>query len=387
MSKTKKKRKNKTANITLEPDGFSIHTFQISMRMTQSEWLSCKRKLYDAQKKGDGWIYPDKEQEGCHICTLYAEAGVRIRLESHTANKGSSTYFVRMIVNPRRLIDPESSYAGILPPDENSIELLEKTFYSTFQNSPFPSDICQYYLTRVDLCTNIHCKNTKVFRELVRLLRKTAVPKKYKRKFFRHKTKKEANQYNKHYIRIACDLQELVIYDKTYQMDEDGLAVAYEELPQGVLRVEVHYGRNKLKKIEKQNDIDDPLDLLWYLMTESRRRILKLVGKCYPELPYYSYEEGCTMIQRSPFSEEDRDRMLLLFKHMQRKQTINAAFTCIKNKGKQTDDLLKKFEKLGLNPIPLRKGHAAKRMPSLPEILRTVGRHPVEIELEYWEWK
>ena len=88
---------------------------------------------------------------------------------------------------------------------------------------------------------------TKVFREPVRLLRETATPKKYARRFYQHEDRKKANKYNRHYIRIACGSQEPVICDKTYQMDENGLATDYEDLKAGVLRIEVHYGRGKLK--------------------------------------------------------------------------------------------------------------------------------------------
>lgn len=53
--------------------------------------------------------------------------------------------------------------------------------------------------------------------------------------------------------------------------------IDYEDLPAGVLRVEVHYGRGKLRSIEKKYKADDPLDFLWLLMQESEERILKLV--------------------------------------------------------------------------------------------------------------
>lgn len=116
-----------------------------------------------------------------------------------------------MVVNPRKLIDPESGYLGILPPQKQSIAELDKSFRQLFKGTPFPCDISQYYLSRIDLCTNLRCDNNRVFRELVRVLRKTRTPEKYQRKKYRHKDKKEANRYNKHYIRLTCSTHELVI--------------------------------------------------------------------------------------------------------------------------------------------------------------------------------
>lgn len=387
MAKSKKVRKRKQAEITLEPDGFSIHTFELSMKLNKSEWKQMKHDLYGEQRKeGSHWIYPDKQQSG-HICTRYAEAGIRIRLEHNDTGEGKNTHFVRMIVNPRKLAYPQSGYLGILPPEEDSIELLEKAFRHLFHKTPFEEDMHRYYLTRVDLCTNIRCDNKKVFRELVRLLRKTATPKKYERRFYQHKDKKKANQYNKHYIRIACSSQELVIYDKTYQMEKNGLVVAYDDLPSSVLRIEVHYGRDKLHSIEKQTGTDDPLDILWLLMQESKPRILKLVEKCYPPLEYLSFACAQEKIMQSQFKASTQMRMLPLLEEMRRRQTVDAALKWMEKQGMRTKDLLEKFGELGINPIPLRKGYAAARLPSLTEILCNVDKRAVCIELTRWKWK
>lgn len=387
MAKSKKVRKHRRAEITLEPDGFSIHTFELSMKLSKSEWKKCKQRLYaDQEETGEHWIYLDK-QSGHYICTRHADAGIRIRLEQNDTGDGKTTHFIRMIVNPRKLIYPQSGYLGILPPDEDSIELLEKTFRHLFRKTLFENDMRRYYLTRVDLCTNIRCNNKKVFRELVRLLRKTATPKKYERRFYQHTDRKKANKYNKHCIQIACGSQELVIYDKTYQMDENNLAVAYEGLPSGVLRIEVHYGRGKLKSIEDDTGITDPLDLLWLMIQESKPRILKLVEKCYPQLDYLSYEEAKARIKQSRFKAHTREQMLTLLEKMQRRQTIDAALHGMARQGVPTEGLLGKFEKLGINPIPLRQRYAASRMPSLAEILRTVGKDPVCVQLSEPKWK
>ncbi len=385
---SKKVKRRKKVDICLEPDGFSVHTIELSIQLSQSEWHRCKKSLYDEQNRtGEHIIYPDNHFKGCHICTKYADAGIRIRLEKVTGSKEHPKHFVRMVINPRKLIYSQSGYLGILQPEEENIELLEKTFRHQFHKSPFEKELRKYYLTRVDLCTNIRCDNKQVFRELVRLLRKTATPKKYERKFYQHKNKKKANQYNKHYIRIACDSQELVIYDKTYQMNENNLVVAYDNLPAGVLRIEVHYGRDKLRSIERKAGTDDPLDLLWLLMQESKPRICKLVQKCYPDLEYRSCEACLEAIAHSRFSEQTQSNMQTLVAQMQRKQTIDAALRWMEKRGMKTDGLLQKFAKLGISPIPLRQGYAAERMPSLPEILQTIGDKPVRVALSWWKWK
>lgn len=107
---SKKTLKRKKAQIHLEPDGFSIHTFELSTELNQSEWNKCKDRLYTDQKKlNEVCIYSDKSCKGLHFCTRYADAGIRIYLQHTSGRKGSHRYYVRMIVNPRRLIYPQSS--------------------------------------------------------------------------------------------------------------------------------------------------------------------------------------------------------------------------------------------------------------------------------------
>ena len=126
---SKKIIKHKSASFTLEPDGFSIHTFELSRKLTKMEYNSLKSSLYKQQEQSaqKGWVYKSKNWKGVHICTLYAQYGIRITLE-HNESESFDTYFVRMVINPRKLIEPDCSYLGILPPEESSVKQLKKSF-------------------------------------------------------------------------------------------------------------------------------------------------------------------------------------------------------------------------------------------------------------------
>ena len=76
----KKVRKYKNVEIMLEPDGFSIHTIELSCKVSQTEWKQIKSELYDYNEKCPrNIIHPDGLCHGCHICTQYVESGIRIR--------------------------------------------------------------------------------------------------------------------------------------------------------------------------------------------------------------------------------------------------------------------------------------------------------------------
>ena len=110
--------------------------------------------------------------------------------------------------------------------------------------------------------------------------------------------------------------------------------------------------------------------------------------KCYPDLPYVSYEDGLgTINAHKKFPQDAKDAMRTLLTEMQRKQTIDASFRSMEKQGIQTDRLLCKFDKLGISPIPLRKNYAAKRMPSLPKILQAAGDKTFVVNLHFEKWK
>ncbi len=376
---SKRKEVTKTSYFTLEPDGFSIHTFELSRQVTPGGYYSIKDNLYSQQKKFEDkvWIYAD--EYGNHICTLYKKYGIRIKLE-HNHSKDVDTYFIRIVVNPRKLIDPESSYIGILPPEESSIEQLEKAFEKLFKKTVFENDINDYQLTRVDLCTNIRCDNKKLFRELIRVLRKLPTPPKYSREKYKHKNKKKANKYNKHYLRFHCGTHELIIYDKTYQMQDNNLVISYEEMPKGVLRFEVHCERAYLRDVEKKSGEPSTVELLWQLMQESEERITGHFSRCFPDTAFVQLEEIERRIKASSFRGNNRKAMLELASRLQRLQSVDKALKKMAEDGYATSDLLDKFEKLGISPVPLWKNFCAKELPGPVELLRTVSDGEVAVE-------
>lgn len=375
---SKKVVRHKTAKFTLEPDGFSIHTIELSMELTYREFYETKDHLYLQQKneKG-GWIYPD--DWGNHICTYYKEYGIRITLE-HNSSDSMETYYIRMIVNPRKLIDPGASYIGILPPVESSVKKLKKAFAKLFKDTAFENDINAYQLTRVDLCTNIRCNSNRLFRELVRVLRKVPDPPKYERRFYKHKDKKKVNQYNKHYLRFHCRTKELVIYDKTYQVRNGEFIVSYEKLPEGVLRFEIHCERDYIRKLEKQFGTDVTADLLWCLIEESERLMTDHFARCFSDARFLQMNDLTDTITKSVFKKKNKETMLELAARLQRTQSVDKALEKMAKAGYSTDGLLDRFDALGISPIPLRKNFCAKELPGPVELLRAVSSEAVTVE-------
>jgi len=366
------------ARFMLESDGFSIHTFEISRKLTKSEWNYCKGKLYDQSKVfSKGCVY--KESEGVHRVSQYEANGLRITLEHAHDQEDSRGYYVRMVVNPRKVIDPDASYIGIFPPEKSSIIELQAAFHTLLKQSVFNDQLDDYYLSRVDLCVNMRCDHKKIFREVVRVLRKLPTPPKYKRVSRKEKDKKKANKYNKHYIKFQCGTHSLVIYDKTYQATEQGLRVDYEDLPEGVLRFEVQYQRSVLRGLEKKLNTDNPSELLWYLMRKSEKRISKHFEQCFADVQFCQIEEIEKRIVGSKYEDEIKQAMLELTHRMQRKQSVDQVLEEMRSEGCLVEDLLRKVHKLGFSPIPLWKNFCAQQIPGPVYLLRMISAGEVMI--------
>ena len=366
------------ARFELEADGFSIHTFEISRRLTKSEWNYCKGKLYDQSKVfSKGCVY--KESKGVHRVSRYEANGLRITLEHAHDQENSRGYYVRMIINPRKVIDPNASYIGIFPPEKSSIIELQAAFHTLLKQSVFNDQLDDYYLSRVDLCVNIRCDHKKIFREVVRVLRKLPTPPKYKRVSRKEKDKKKANKYNKHYIKFQCGTHSLVIYDKTYQATEQGLRVDYEDLSGGVLRFEVQYHRSVLRGLEKKINTDNPSELLWYLMRKSEKRISKHFEQCFADIQFCQIEEIERRIMGSKYEDETKQMMLELAHRMQRKQSVDQVLEEMQSEGFAVNDLLRRVHKLGFSPIPLWKNFCAQQIPGPVSLLRMISEGEVVI--------
>lgn len=141
--------KKNAGTFRIEPDGFSIHTFELSKKVTNNDYKRMRDRLYCQRPKGE--IYRDRAWQGegeRHRCRWFQRNGLRISLEKDVHGQ-ISTCYLRIAVNPRKLIDPNSSYLGILPPTEESVQDVSKMFFVVLKDSGLPCVLDAYQLSRV----------------------------------------------------------------------------------------------------------------------------------------------------------------------------------------------------------------------------------------------
>ena len=393
-----RKEEHRTARFELEPDGFSIHTFELWCQLTHEKYQEIREYLYsmnDQEKKP--CTYPNAQEN--IVCRAFSENGIGLTLEAtqHVRKQNGTSYScygLRTFVSPRRLLNPGTSYLGILEPEEAAVDTLEETFKELFSDTPIPKKLKKYKATRVDLCTNIRCDNRKLFREMVRVIRKLPTPPKYQRKFRKTNTKgmcqkekkaarKADNKYNKHYFKVACDSCDLVIYDKGYQVTAEGLEeIGYENLPHSVLRFECRLLRHILRKEEKQHDLGNCVELLKYLIRNSEILLTERFAQYFAEAPFCRFDEIERRIEQSKYRKPVKKTMLEFSKQLRRAQIVDHVFERMEKEGWKFDrkNLLSRFQKLGISPIPLWNNFCAKQLPSPVTLLKEIADGEITVD-------
>lgn len=373
--------------LMLTSDGFSFHTTELKYFPTMTEYHSRKKYLYDlAREEHKNFMYPiSYENQETHCCKFFKKQGTNLYF---SVAKGPHAT-IKAVVNPRKLIDPESSYLGIFPSNEDSVSEFADSFTDNMRKIDLPDFSDGWLATRVDLCVNLDCGEGNTARELNRLAHKGLTPKKYTRIEYTSDslTPEKLKEKNKHYLRYECGSAALVIYDKTYQMTEEGLVTKFEELPNGIIRVELQLGRKFIRKFMEKNgiqqeDLDtekfEDLEALFNeLIRQSPNLTLSYLQKVVPCGTHYKLSRLKYLLDKLPFHAETIEQMQYLVQQSHICDTLNDAIRKTKKKfklsEKEVKSLIKRFRDSDISPIPLSGNFVLDSLPSLTSLLKQLA--------------
>lgn len=290
-------------------------------------------------------------------------------------------YTIKAIVNPRKVLDPGCSYLGIAPTDVESLNRFQDEFTSLMRRYDLPEFLDEWTMTRLDLCVNLQLNKKRSAQEFCRLLQKDLLPPKLERVFFYdpdadkeiQKKQKDADQ---HSICLENDSYSIVVYDKLYQAEVEGLmeSNSWHELPDSILRLELRCFRTYLKKMAKKENLDSTSEQLYWMAQNSRELILKKVHQIFSGGTHYKPDIAKQIINDSKYHETTCEQLQWLInrtrypfnlrqleKGMQKKFALNPR-SVVKR--------LEQLENLGINLVPLRNDFYLDQLPSLTKILK-----------------
>ena len=350
--------------IFLTSDGFSFHTLELRWNPTDAAFANAFDRLRQCSCGGE--FYPVKENGGVFAwrCNAFSRNGLQAFLTRGRQN------MISLTVNPRKLLEPDASYLGIVPPYQSTLEEIWDRFTLVMRKAGLPEDMNAWKLHRLDLCVNICWNRKNAAAELIRLLRLDEPL---------SSTFVKESELRRHAVRWDNGRVELVAYDKLLQMKREGLMKG-EKLPKSVLRVELHCGRAWIRDFIKKEHLETTVDAIQALSQNSRRLILKYAQKCMYSGMYRKLKAQLEIVDAADgMKKKIRKRLKDILK------TANGLSLNEARKGlteEQWKTCLDHFQRLGIHPLPLREKYPAKQLPSLPMILNELDEEWDCVEIQ-----
>ncbi len=363
--------------IQVTSDGYGYHTFELKWNPTHKEFLVAKQFLKAISAENE--YYPlERYGKGRWFCGALRHDGIRVYM-----TKTNNRNVIKLIINPRQLIEPRTTYLGIMPNGTNAFERLEHAFTDCMRRVHLPDFLEDWTLSRMDLCVNLEWNKKKGPHEIIRLLRKEPTPKGYLRNQF---TSSGGSPYtetrNTHILKFSNESIALVAYDKIYQIRHENLARPEDFIPKGILRVELQYERPAILEYAKKKNVKSTSEIMQALAEDSRELICQYTRRLWGAGTHCKMQVlEKALKKKAEISKKNKERMLELADTLQTAKCGDKAFELMNLTPKQLRTCLQHFKKLGINPVPLREEDRLDRLPSLSALLEEVAEDGTKLWL------
>ena len=307
------------------------------------------------EQKSIQQIFSDPYSIDRHLKSTYlVDQGIRMRLyQSHDKSNGIS-----FAVNPATLLEGSYQSLGLYQPTKANVSELQEQLASIMETiqlcdyNPFVYTLDEFslILSRMDLTADLYFDKSADIPSLIRLFRKSMIPRYYKRRELKGK--------EDHFFELSTKKISFKIYDKIYELTQnDRCPKKYRD--RKILRLEVSLKREAFLDRLNLGRKDDLYTMLKAGYDHIRDEINYFLDKLFPargiHLPYPEAEKR---IQECKLDSDIKEQMLFLLK----KTSDGAGLDTAAQKWTKTynvvntrmfHSLMKQFDKLHVNPITL----------------------------------
>ncbi len=308
------------------------------------------------EQKSIQQIFSDSYSIDRHLKSTYlVDQGIRMRLyQSHDKSNGIS-----FAVNPSTLLAKAYQPLTLYQPNKENIRELQECLVDVFDKIHLsdhgipimtPEELS---LSRMDLTADLHFSKSADIPSLIRLFRKSMIPRHYKRC--------ELEGKKDYFFELATNEISFKIYDKIYELTQNGRCPK-KYTGQKILRLEVSLKREAfLDKLNLKRK-DDLYTMLRAGYERAAVIIQEFIEKLFPSrgvhLPYPEAEQR---IRKSKLDADTKEQMLFLLKKTSRGAGLDTAAQRWKQTYNIVDprkfhSMIRKFDKLHINPITLPSG-------------------------------
>ena len=312
------------------------------------------------EQKSIQQIFSDPYSIDRHLKSTYlVDQGIRMRLyQSHDKSNGIS-----FAANPATLLEGSYQPLGLYQPTKANVSELQEQLVSIMETI----QLCDYNhsaytldesslsqldlsLSRMDLTSDLYFDKSADIPSLIRLFRKSMIPRHYKRRELKGK--------EDYFFELSTKKISFKIYDKIYELTQnDRCPQKYRD--RKILRLEVSLKREAFLDRLNLGRKDDLYTMLKAGYGHIRDEINYFLDKLFPargiHLPYPEAEKR---IQECKLDSDIQEQMLFLLEKTSRGAGLDTAaqkWTKTYNivNTRKFHSLMKQFDKLHVNPITL----------------------------------
>lgn len=347
---------------------YSIHTFTIRKKLLGGSYDLIKLGL---DKLSDD-KYPEKACKKKKNMTLthyfdiarhYGFNDINIA-KIRSPKQEKCQYYLDIKVNPWKLFHKETYPFLYIATKEDLIKSLKLIESLLVDIELSESLIHDFYLKRVDFCTNIDLGSSERTDEYMKLLRKGAYPYKFKRLEEYSEVQKRWIPTKNSFTVVSKNIQ-FAVYDKYKQLKEEAHKYTFEEIEsaKGKIRIELRLERDVVNRKEKKYDLDDAFDFVSFASKIASEDIPRYVKMVYGSGKFVTYKEATSIIQNAKYRDTTKE-LLMEILHMVKKTHSLQEFKENTTK-KEYSKCMRLFNDLGISPITLDKRANSKEFLSL----------------------
>lgn len=351
-----------------------IHTFQlVTPALSFARYRRIENQVYEHAERGTCRIV--ERQENLLAFLLMYSQGLRICLNSMTVPH------VTMVVNPAIIMGGQYQDLCYLTPTLLGICMESVSHVLQEFNMGFTAE--QMILSRIDCTVDIKFPQENALEAFISCVQRTNPVRGYHIERFAKHHSNNYKEMNQHSFRMACNDVRLTIYDKTYQLLNEGLMETDNVLPDRLRfeaaflnpafqRLFVKYGGGIF--LDNSNSNRGAETIIIGFSNLSLRLLQDYFGQHMTPGQYLRGDLALQRIDNGPFSAKVKWRMKTLLAEVARchKGGIGAAIKNLEQDGigrNELQYLLKCFEKIDLNPATINGSAGYQMFPSVTELL------------------
>lgn len=316
-----------------------IHTFSLTVQCSYSDIQNICTANICILKKSDAYCLNHTYQ-----ITAYKDIGVEILLHQSLSRRS----WMKVIVNPSSLLEGEYCPTGLFQCRRSEIRQVKKKLRKILKQIGFERELKDFKLSRLDLTRDAYYESADEVTMRLQNFKKSYVMPRYQPVSFKEYAGKEtkARGANQHSWTIASGQCAFSVYDKSWELNVRHGVVIEEHILRQELRLE-------RKRIRQMTDVKHWWEQLVEIYEQQDKQMDKFLHRLYQDFDrIVPLEELMREIDASGFREKNKKRMRRLAKRMDGCESLTAAQKSLRMKKKCFIELLERFRKLGISPIP-----------------------------------